>query len=169
VNRAILIGNLGRDPEIRMLNSGTKVASFGLATSEAWRDKQTGERRERVEWHNVVIFNELIAGLAEQYLKKGSKVAIEGVIRTREFEDRDGNKRRTTEIVIEQFNGKLEFVSSLRDGDGQGSPAGARGSQNDGRSYDQSSQSQQGGSYANSGARSMKDLDDDIPFSPEWR
>jgi len=169
VNRATLIGNLGRDPEVRRMNSGDAVVSFSLATTESWRDKMSGERREAVEWHNIVIFNQHIGKIAEQYLRKGSKCLVEGAIKTREYQDRDGNPRRTTEIVMSSFDGKLELLGSKRDGDDTGSSAGARGGQNDGRGYGDNGQSQNGGSYANSSARSMKDLDDDIPFSAEWR
>lgn len=110
VNKAILIGHLGRDPEIRRTQMGDPVASFSIATSDSWRDKSTGERKERTEWHNIVVFNEGLTKIAEQYLKKGSRVYLEGKIRTREYTDRDGNARRTTEIVLEKFNGELVLL-----------------------------------------------------------
>ena len=100
VNRAILVGNAGRDAEVRKMGDGDKVASFSVATSETWRDKATGDRREATEWHNVVIFNQALVGIAEQYVKKGTKVSIEGAIKTRSYEDRDGVTRKATEIVI---------------------------------------------------------------------
>ncbi len=110
VNKAILIGHVGRDPDVRRMNSGDAVVTFSVATSETWRDKGSGERKERTEWHNVVIFNEGLCKLAEQYLKKGSKVYLEGKIQSREYEDKDGIKRRTTEIVLNQFRGELTLL-----------------------------------------------------------
>jgi single-strand DNA-binding protein len=112
VNKVILIGHLGRDPEIRRTTAGDMIASFSLATSETWRDKDTGERKERTEWHNVVIFNDGLAKIAEQYLKKGSKVYLEGQMRTRDYEGRDGIKRRTTEVVLAKFRGELTLLDS---------------------------------------------------------
>src|SRR3954471_14493294 len=111
VNKVILIGNLGRDPEVRRLNSGDSVVSFSIATTESWRDKTTGERKERTEWHNVVIFNENLGKIAEQYCKKGSKVYIEGQLQTREYTDKDGNQRKATEIVLQRFRGELTILS----------------------------------------------------------
>ncbi len=110
VNKAMMIGRLGRDPEVRTTNGGNRVVTFSLATSETWRDKATGERKERTEWHNVVIFNDALGKIAEQYLKKGSPVYLEGKVRTRQYEDRDGQPRKTTEIVIEQFSGELTLL-----------------------------------------------------------
>ena len=107
VNKVILVGNLGRDPEVRRLPSGDPVVNLRLATTESWRDKNSGERRERTEWHNVVIFNENLARVAEQYLKKGAKVYIEGQLQTRDWEDSSGNKRYTTEVVVQRFRGDL--------------------------------------------------------------
>ncbi|MCL2453602.1 MAG: single-stranded DNA-binding protein, partial [Alphaproteobacteria bacterium] len=101
VNKVILVGNLGRDPEVRRTASGDPVVSFSLATSESWRDKATGERKERTEWHNIVIFNENLGRIGEQYCKKGSKVFLEGQLQTREYTDRDGNPRRITEVVLQ--------------------------------------------------------------------
>jgi single-strand DNA-binding protein len=110
VNKVILVGNLGKDPEVRRLNNGDMVVSFSLATGEAWKDKATGERRERTEWHNVVIFNEPLAKIAEQYLKKGSKVYLEGQLQTREFTDKEGAQRRTTEVVLQRYRGELTLL-----------------------------------------------------------
>ena len=112
VNKVILIGNLGRDPEVRRLNSGDAVVSFSLATTKSWRDKATGERKDRTEWHNIVIFNENLGKIAEQYLKKGSKVYLEGQLQTREFTDKDGNQRKTTEVVLQRFRGELTLLDS---------------------------------------------------------
>ena len=112
VNKVILIGNLGRDPEVRRLNSGDPVVSFSLATTESWRDKATGERKDRTEWHNIVIYNENLGKIAEQYLKKGSKVYLEGQLQTREFTDKDSNQRKTTEVVLQRFRGELTLLDS---------------------------------------------------------
>src|SRR5579875_3768818 len=123
VNKVILVGNLGRDPEVRRMNSGDSVVSFSLATTESWRDKATGERKDRTEWHNIVIFNENLGKIAEQYCKKGSKVYLEGQLQTREYTDRDGNQRRTTEVVLQRFRGELTLLDSR--GRGEGFDAGA--------------------------------------------
>ena len=112
VNKVILIGNLGRDPEIRNTQDGTKVASFSIATSETWKDKQTGERKDRTEWHRIAIFNERLAELAEKYLRKGSKVYIEGSLQTRKWTDSSNVERYTTEVVISRFRGELTMLDS---------------------------------------------------------
>jgi single-strand DNA-binding protein len=112
VNKVILIGNLGKDPEVRRLNSGDQVVSFPVATSETWRDKTSGERKERTEWHNVVIFNENLGKVAEQYCKKGTKVYLEGQLQTRKWQDQSGNDRYTTEVVLQRFRGELTLLDS---------------------------------------------------------
>jgi single-strand DNA-binding protein len=117
VNKAILIGNLGRDPEVRTTQNGERVVSFSLATTESWRDKASGERKDRTEWHNVVIWNDAIGKVAESYARKGSKVYIEGQIQTREFTDKDGNQRRVTEIVLQRFRGELTLLDSAKSRD----------------------------------------------------
>ncbi|MFO1151312.1 MAG: single-stranded DNA-binding protein [Alsobacter sp.] len=165
VNKVILVGNLGRDPEVRRMNSGESVVSFSVATSETWRDKASGERRERTEWHNVVIFNENLGKVAEQYLKKGSKVYLEGQLQTRKFTDKNGQERQTTEVVLQRFRGEL----TLLDGRGQGGGAleddtgggygGSRGGGDFGRSSPMQQRPAGGG-----GSRPATDLDDDIPF-----
>ena len=114
VNKVILIGNLGKDPEVRRLNSGDQVVSFSLATSETWRDKTSGERKERTEWHNVVIFNENLGKIAEQYCKKGSKVYIEGQLQTRKWQDQSGADKYTTEVVLQRFRGELTLLELAR-------------------------------------------------------
>src|SRR3989337_919244 len=119
VNKAILIGNLGRDPEIRSLQDGNRVANLSVATSESWRDKSSGERRERTEWHRVVIFNERLVEVAEKYLKKGAKVYLEGQIQTRKWTDQSGVEKYTTEIVLQRFRGELTMLDS-RGGGGEG-------------------------------------------------
>ncbi len=118
VNKVILVGNLGRDPEVRKMNSGDSVVNFTLATSENWRDKATGERKERTEWHRIVIFNENLAKVAEQYLRKGSKVYIEGQLATRKWTDKDGNEKYTTEVVLNRFRGELVMLDSKGEGGG---------------------------------------------------
>jgi len=116
VNKVTLVGNLGRDPEIRRLNNGEQVATLRLATSESWRDKATGERRERTEWHQVVILNENIVRVAEQYLKKGSKVFVEGQLQTRKWTDQSGVERYSAEVVLQRFRGELVMLGSPGDG-----------------------------------------------------
>jgi single-strand DNA-binding protein len=123
VNKVILVGNLGRDPETRRLGNGDPVVNLRIATSENWRDKQTGERREKTEWHSVVIFNENLAKVAEQYLRKGSKVYIEGQLQTREWTDKDNQKRYSTEIVLQRYRGELTLLDG-RDGGNRGEMSG---------------------------------------------
>jgi single-strand DNA-binding protein len=120
VNKVILIGNLGRDPEIRTLGSGDKVANLRLATTETWRDKASGERKEKTEWHSVVIFNDNIVGVVERYLKKGSSVYVEGALQTRKWQDKEGQDRYSTEVVIQRFNGQLTMLGGRGDGGGAG-------------------------------------------------
>jgi len=174
VNKVILIGNLGRDPEVRRMNSGEAVVSFSLATTESWRDKMSGERRDRTEWHNVVIFNENLGKIAEQYCKKGSKVYLEGQLQTREFQDRDGNQRRTTEVVLQRFRGELTLLDSRGGrGDFGGDTMSEGGNASFGRSspmdrgYDRSSDRNDNKMPDNrsGGSGRMADIiDDDIPF-----
>ena len=116
VNKVILVGNLGADPEVRRLNSGDPVVNFRMATSESWRDKTTGERKERTEWHNVVIFNENIGKVVEQYCKKGTKVYVEGQLQTRKWQDQSGQDRYTTEVVLQRFRGELQLLDSRANG-----------------------------------------------------
>ena len=145
VNKVILIGNLGRDPEVRHSQAGAKIVNFSLATSETWKDKATGERREKTEWHRVVIFSEGLAGIAEQYLRKGSKVYIEGSLQTREYE-KDGIKRYSTEVVLQGFNSAMPMLDTK--GGGGGGSTGSTG----------------GGAPASGGSVPGGDLDDEIPF-----
>lgn len=119
VNKVMLIGNVGRDPEIRRTNSGDTVASFSVATSETWRDKASGERKERVEWHNVVIFNEQLAKVAEQYVKKGSRVYVEGALQTRKFTDKNGVERSVSEVVLQKYRGEIQMIGRREDPDVQ--------------------------------------------------
>ena len=155
VNKVILIGNLGRDPEIRTLNSGDRVCNLRIATSETWRDKNSGERKEKTEWHQVVIFNDNIVKVAENYLKKGSTVYIEGALTTRKYTDQQGVEKYTTEVVIQRFNGQLTMLGGR---DGAGAGGGSRGDD------DYSSGFQTGGANKPSGPRESYDLNDDIPF-----
>ncbi len=161
VNKVILIGNLGRDPEVRRMNSGDPVVSFSVATSESWRDKATGERKERTEWHNVVIFNEALGKIAEQYCKKGSKIYLEGQAQTREYTDRDGNQRKTTEVVLQRFRGELTLLDSR--GAARGDSADERGAfENSGSSsFGRSSPMEKRSSGA---SPTGEMIDDDIPF-----
>ena len=169
VNKVILIGNLGRDPEVRKMNSGDSVVSFSLATTESWRDKASGERKDRTEWHNVVIFNENLGRVAEQYCKKGSKIYLEGQLQTREYTDKDGNQRRVTEVVLQRFRGELTLLDSRnasRGGDDYGDRGGDRmgggGGQSFGRSSPMERRPATGGSGG--GGRPSNPIDDDIPF-----
>src|SRR6202050_2481152 len=118
VNKVILVGNLGRDPEVRRLNSGDQVVNIRIATSENWRDKATGERKEKTEWHNVVIFNENLGKVAEQYCKKGTKVYLEGQLQTRKWTDQSGAEKYTTEVVLQRFRGELTLLDSRGAGEG---------------------------------------------------
>jgi single-strand DNA-binding protein len=162
LNKVCLIGQLGRDPEVRNLNNGGKVVNFSMATSESWRDKATGERKDKTEWHNIVIFNEKLGEVAERFLKKGSKVYLEGALQTREFTDKDGNQRKSTEVVLQRFRGELTLLDSRKDGE-RTSEAPAREKQPfSGRSAPETNRS--GGRPSMSAA-----LDDDIPFMMEWR
>lgn len=158
VNKVILVGNLGRDPETRRMNSGDPVVNLRIATTESWRDRNSGERRDRTEWHSVVIFNENLCRVAEQYLKKGAKVYIEGQLQTREWEDQSGAKRYTTEVVLQKFRGELQMLDSRGGGDRQTeyrSSGGEIGSSGSSGGYgDKPSSFQSGGS----------DFDDEIPF-----
>jgi single-strand DNA-binding protein len=160
VNKVILVGNLGRDPEVRRLNSGAAVVNLRVATSESWRDKNTGERQERTEWHNVVIFNENLGKIAEQYLKKGSKVYIEGQLQTRKWQDQSGADKYTTEVVLQRFRGELTMLD--RAGGGDSSFSGSDDSSGDfGRS---SAMEGNRGGGARSGGSLAEELDDEIPF-----
>jgi len=120
VNKVILVGNLGRDPDVRRMTSGEPVVNLSVATSESWRDKSSGERKERTEWHRVVIFNENLAKVAEQYLRKGSKVYLEGQLSTRKYTDKDGAEKYSTEIVLNRFRGELVMLDARGEGGGAG-------------------------------------------------
>ena len=148
INKVILVGNLGQDPRVSNTQSGTKVVSFSLATSDSWKDKASGERKDRTEWHRIVIFNPALADTAERFLRKGSKVYLEGSLQTREWDDQSGQKRYTTEIVLQNYNGSLIML----DGRGDGVPSSA------GDIYDSSA------SGWDSSASDNNVIDDDVPF-----
>ncbi len=152
VNKVILVGNLGKDPEVRTLPSGGKVANLSIATSESWKDKNTGERKEKTEWHRVSIFSEGLAGICEKYLRKGSKVYVEGALQTRKWQDKDGQDKYTTEIVLSGFNGSLTML------DGKGGGASSGGGEISGPSSNDDFPSSGGGFSPKSS------MDDDIPF-----
>ena len=146
VNKVILIGNLGRDPEVRTFQNGGKVCNFSIATSETWKDRNSGERQERTNWHNIAIFNENLAQIAEQYLRKGSKVYVEGQLETRKWQDQAGNDRYTTEVVLRNFRGELTLL--------------------DGRNEDNNSNFSETASIDDESSDKVltSDIDDEIPF-----
>jgi single-strand DNA-binding protein len=159
VNKVILVGNLGKDPEIRRTQDGRPIANLSVATSESWRDKTTGERKEKTEWHRVVIFNEGLCKIVEQYLKKGSKVYLEGSLQTRKWTDKDGNDKYSTEVVLQGFNSSLTML------DGRGGGAGAGGGQDSGGEDFGSSGPTAQRKPAMAGAGGKRgDMDDEIPF-----
>ncbi len=188
VNKVILVGNLGRDPEVRTMQDGNRIVNFSIATSETWRDRNTNERRERTEWHRVVIFNENLARIAEQYLRKGSSVYVEGQLQTRKWTDQQGQERYTTEVVLQRYRGEMTLLGSRVGGDagrsdsGYGDDYGDRrgiGPTSGGGDYGGQGSGQRGGSSGGPGSGSIRDdgfdqglapvggpddLDDEIPF-----
>jgi single-strand DNA-binding protein len=162
VNKVILVGNLGADPEIRRTQDGRPIANLSIATSESWRDKNSGERKEKTEWHRVVIFNEGLCKVAEQYLKKGAKVYIEGALQTRKWQDKDGKDKYSTEVVLQGFNSTLTMLDG-RSGGGGGSFASDEGG---GGSFGSGggSSSQRRSVPASGGGGGRDDMNDDIPF-----
>jgi single-strand DNA-binding protein len=167
VNKVILVGNLGRDPEVRSFQNGGKVVNLRIATSESWRDKATGERKERTEWHSVAIFNENIGKIAEQYLRKGSKVYVEGQLETRKWQDQSGADRYSTEVVLRPYSGSLTLLDGREGGGGGGDERGGGGG---GYPEDRGYGDERGGSGGGSAPRGggsgggRSDLDDEIPF-----
>jgi single-strand DNA-binding protein len=162
VNKVILVGNLGKDPEIRRTQDGRPIANLSIATSETWRDKNSGERKEKTEWHRVVIFNEGLCKVAEQYLKKGAKVYIEGALQTRKWTDQSGVEKYSTEVVLQGFNSTLTMLDG-RSGGGAGSSSGSDDSGSDFSSGGSVSSAPRRAVAAGAGARNS-DMDDDIPF-----
>lgn len=160
VNKVILVGNLGRDPEIRSMQSGEEIAQLSVATSETWRDKASGERKERTEWHRVVIFNENLVKVAKSYLKKGSKIYVEGSLQTRKWTDKDGAEKYSTEVVLQRFRGELTMLDG-RDGGG-----GGGGFSSGGDDYGSGGGSGGGGGRSSGGGSPARrdDMDDEIPF-----
>lgn len=163
VNKVIVVGNLGRDPEVRRLSSGDPVVTLRVATTESWKDKATGERRDKTEWHSVVIFNEQLARVAENYLKKGAKVYIEGQLQTRKWTDQNNQERYTTEIVLQRYRGELTMLDS-RGGGSRDDSYGDDSSQqfSGGRNQDSFSGGRNQGASSSGGSNAM--IDDDIPF-----
>ncbi len=177
VNKVILVGNLGRDPEVRSFQNGGKVVNLRIATSETWRDRNSGERKERTEWHTVAIYNENLAKIAEQYLRKGSTVYIEGALETRKWQDQSGADRYSTEVVLRQFRGELTLLG----GRGEGGGGGGGGGYDDRGGYDDYGSGSGGGGQGGGGSRGgygggsgggqggggggrSSDMDDEIPF-----
>ena len=158
VNKVILIGNLGADPEIKRTQDGRPIANLRIATSDTWRDKATGERKEKTEWHRVVIFSEGLCKIAEQYLKKGAKVYIEGQLQTRKWQDKDGNDKYSTEVVLQGFNSQLTMLDTRGGGGGGGGGADA----SDGDFGSQGATPARQPAMAGAGKRG--DMDDEIPF-----
>jgi single-strand DNA-binding protein len=177
LNKVMLIGNLGKDPEIRRTQDGRPIANFTLATTDSWRDRQTGEKRDKTEWHNIVIFSEGLTKVCEQYLKKGMKVYIEGALQTRSWEDQQGQKRYTTEIVLQNFGGTLIMLDGRGGGGGSGPDDYAQGGGDDfgassgragssagsGRSIERGAPAPRSGG-AKQPAYANTDMDDEIPF-----
>ncbi|MFJ1291615.1 single-stranded DNA-binding protein [Paracoccus yeei] len=157
VNKVILIGNLGQDPEIRSFQNGGKIANLRIATSETWKDRNTGERKERTEWHTVAIYSEPLVRVAEQYLKKGSKVYVEGQLETRKWQDQQGNDRYSTEVALRPFRSELTML------DGRGGSGGGGGGRGD-EGYGYEGGSSGGGSGRSPSPASRPDFDDEIPF-----
>ena len=173
VNKVIIVGNLGRDPEVRSFPNGGKVVNLRIATSETWRDKQSGERKERTEWHSVAIFNEALGKIAEQYLRKGSTVYVEGQLETRKWQDQSGADRYTTEVVLRQFRGELTLLGGRDGGSGGGGGGyddrggyadGGQGGGGQGGGSQGGRGSFGGGSSGGGGGGGRSDMDDEIPF-----
>ena len=171
VNKVILVGNLGRDPEVRTAQDGSKIVNLNIATSESWKDRSSGERKEKTEWHRVVIFNPNLADIAERYLKKGSSVYIEGALQTRKWTDKDGAEKYSTEVVIGRFKGELTLLGGREGGGGGGGYGGGQGGGGGGGGYDDAPQRSGGGGGRSGGGQGggggwepPGDLDDEIPF-----
>jgi single-strand DNA-binding protein len=158
VNKVILVGNLGRDPEIRSTQDGTRVANLSVATSESWRDRNSGERKERTEWHRVVIFNDRLVEIVEKYLKKGSKIYLEGALQTRKWTDNSGQERYSTEVVLQKFRGELTMLDGGRGGEG-----GFAGGEPDHSGDDYGAAPSRGGGRSER-RPPVQELDDEIPF-----
>jgi single-strand DNA-binding protein len=173
VNKVILVGNMGKDPEVRSTQDGSKIVNLTLATSETWNDRASGERKERTEWHRIVIFNDRVADVAERFLKKGAKIYVEGSLQTRKWTDQQGQERYTTEVVIGRFNGQLTMLDGRSGGEGGGFGGGVEGGSGAGYTPRERAPAAAARPAAAGGARSGGpswdapkggDLDDEIPF-----
>jgi single-strand DNA-binding protein len=169
VNKVILIGNLGKDPEVRSMQNGGKVVNLSIATSETWRDKNSGERQEKTEWHRVVIFNEKLGEVAEKYLKKGAKVYVEGALQTRKWTDNAGVEKYSTEVVLQRFRGELTMLDGGKGGGGMGGGGGGGGGMGDDDEFGGGSSGGGGGGRSSGGGggggrKPAGPIDDDIPF-----
>lgn len=168
VNKVILVGNLGRDPEIRSTQDGTKIANLSIATSESWKDKMSGERRDKTEWHRVVIFNDRLVDVAEKFLRKGAKVYLEGQLQTRKWTDQSGQEKFSTEVVLQRYRGELTMLDGRSEGGGNAGYVGGYDDQQDQLSGPSagggSGGSSRGMAPASGGANFGADLDDEIPF-----
>jgi single-strand DNA-binding protein len=168
VNKVIIVGNLGKDPEVRTTQNGGKIANLSVATSDTWNDKQSGEKREKTEWHRVTVFNDRLVGVIEQYCHKGDKLYLEGKLQTRKYTDQSGQEKFTTEVVLENFGGTLVLLGGPSGGQQQGEQGGGggggRNGYQSGPTQAQRRQAPQGGGTANWDAPKGGDLDDEIPF-----
>ncbi len=165
VNKVILVGKLGKDPEVRSFQNGGRVASFSVATSESWKDKATGERKDKTEWHKVEIYNDRLVDVAEKYLKKGAKVYIEGQLETRKYTDKEGHERYTTSVVLKQFRGELTMLDSKGSSSGGGSDYTMDNASNDsGSGYAPAQQRVASSSSGSSSGGGASEMDDEIPF-----
>lgn len=167
VNKVILVGNLGKDPEVRSFQNGGRVVNMAMATSETWKDKQTGERKEKTQWHNIVVTNEGLIGVCENYLKKGSKVYIEGQLETRKWQDQNGQDRYTTEVVLRPYRGELTILDSRGGNDNMGASGGGFSEPANSGGYDSGSSQNFGGGNQGSQQQQSQPIDemeDEIPF-----
>jgi single-strand DNA-binding protein len=166
VNKVILVGNLGKDPEVRSMTSGDKIVNLTIATGESWRDKTTGERKEKTEWHKVVIFNEALGKVAESYLRKGAKVYIEGALQTRKWTNKEGQDQYTTEVVLQRFQGALTMLDGRSEGAGGSARSGGSDDGGSSGGYGGGGRSSSSGSSSGGygGGGGSRDLDDEIPF-----
>ncbi len=164
VNKVILIGNLGRDPEVRTFQNGGKVVNLRIATSETWKDRNSGERKERTEWHSVAIFNEPLGRVAEQYLRKGSKVYLEGQLETRKWQDQSGQDKYSTEVVLRPYTGNLTMLDGRDGGGGSGGSSGGGYMADQSGGYDQGGYGGGNSGGSSSPAPASSDMDDEIPF-----
>ena len=162
VNKVILLGNLGRDPDIRTMQNGKKVCTFSIATSDSWKDKETGEKKEKTEWHRVVIFNEGLVGVVENYVKKGSKLYLEGSLQTRKWTDDSGTEKYTTEVIVQGYGGRIDMLDGKNNNNNKDIPEEPKNMSEKSENLKQDSTNQESKKDAKS--ESLDDLDDEIPF-----